>query len=277
MIEALLLASSYWVDINSKRALVCDINQIQHCLKALPQSALDHLPPKLHRYREMMGLRHAMVIPLQAPKTSGLILINPSETPTEAFAIVRNKPLKLHLNQQRQLSLWHEEGHLFNNDLPQRFRPKNQFQHEWQADLYLLWRSVKETQRTDLAWQQFHRRNIDVINDPINLNHWSSPILLQVLSQYSAQHINSFKSYSEFIHAVHPHVHELEGDDKQETYNLIRFLFDDNSTRDLPNYLYWRRPKLAQFLYPTFDYLLGQNKANELIKKLHLPSQNPNQ
>ena len=269
--EALLLASAYWVDIDSKRALVCDINHIQTCLKQLDVNDLNHLPSKIDRYREMMGLRHAMVIPIPSRKTAGLILINEQEKPKEAFAIVRNIPLKLILKDQQKVSLWHEQGHLINLSLPQKFQPKTRYQHEWLADLYLLWKSVQQTKNTELAWQQLHRRNLDIINDPVNLNHWSSPYLLQVLQHYSLQQILNFKDYRSFIQTIYPKLELLHKDEQTEIYNLIRFLFDDNSTRDLPKYLYWRRPKLASYLKPTFYHLVGEKQGRVLMKKLNLP------
>ena len=200
----LLTASSYWIDIDTKRALVCDINQISACLKQLDIDTLNHLPNKVSRYREMMGLRHAMVLPINSMHTAGLILTNMQETPNEAFAIVRNTQLKLPLKQQQQLSLWHEQGHLINQALPQGLKPKTRYQHEWLADVYMLWKSVRETKNTHLAWQQLHRRNIDVIDDPINLTHWSSPFLLQILQHYSVTQILSFKDYASFIETIYP-------------------------------------------------------------------------
>ena len=279
MINSLLLiASSFWVDIGVKQAIVCDINQIQACLKQLDKRSLQRLPVKIKRYREMMGLRHAMVIPINDTSTAGLILINPRETPTETFAIVRNTALKLPLFQQRQLSLWHEQGHLINRPL---FASLNQphisgYQHEWLADLYLLWKSVQATKSTNLAWQQLHRRNIDIINNPINLNHWSSPFLLQVLQKLSTEQILSFSTYNEFFKKIVPKLKPLERDQQTEIHNLVRFLFDNSSTRDLPNYLYWRRPKLTMYLQPTFVHILGNKQAAQLMSKLNLSTSSLN-
>ncbi len=271
----LLLASSYWVDVDNKQALVCDINHIQLCLNNLDTPTLALLPTKIARYKEMMGLHHAMVLPITTPEVTGLILINPKETPKEAFAIVRNVSLRLTLKQQQQLSLWHEQGHLVTPFLSHGLSSLTKYQHEWLADLYLLWQSVSKTKSKALAWQQLHRRSLDVINDPANLNHWSSPILLQVLNNYTVGQILGFQSYADFFAEVYPKIKQLNGDEQAETYNLIRFLFDDNSTRDLPNYLYWRRPKLASVLEPTFLHILGKRKADNLLKNLNLANSFP--
>lgn len=271
MIATLLLTlSSYWIELDEKQALVCDIEHIHACVSQFPNDL--SLPLTQHRYRELMGHRHAMVLPVEHQKVAGVILTSPTNTPTESFAIVNGISLTLPLKQQASLSLWHEQGHLENTELAKKHKLElsTNYHHEWLADLYLLWRSVQETQKTDLAWQQYHRRNLAIIDDPNNLSHWSSPYLFQVLIQYSAIQIQGFDSYSAFLDEVYPKLKPLSAKSENEMHRLVRYLFNRKSLSSLPNYLSWQRPQLGLWLAPTFTEVLGEERAQQMLKQLNL-------
>ncbi|MCL1077655.1 hypothetical protein D5R81_06660 [Parashewanella spongiae] len=268
-----LLSASYWVDIHTQRALVCDINQLSFCLQQLPESSLTHLPQDAKQLREVMGHRHAMVLPITQPENiSGLILLNKEVEPKSVITFIGRQTLQLNLFRQQELSLWHEQGHLANKQLQATILPQqlSRYEHEWLADVYVLWRSVKETGTLELAWQQYHRRNLAAIDDPINLSHWSSPYLLRLMSELSVTQIQQFSQYSDFVKASYLKLNSINPRRQKELNNLVKFIFNNNKSSELPNYLYWRRAELNALLKPTFIHLLGESKTEALLNSLML-------
>ncbi|MBE8167462.1 MAG: hypothetical protein HAW66_03700 [Shewanella sp.] len=269
----LLLSASYWVDIDTKRALVCDINQLNSCLQQLPEFSLSQLPRDTEQLISIMGQRHAMVLPISQPKdVSGLILVNQQFEPKSIVTFIGSQQLQLNLTRQQDLSLWHEQGHLENkqrqsNLLPRKLSP---YEHEWLADVYVLWRSVQETGTFELAWQQYHRRNLAAIDDPVNLSHWSSPYLLQLMTEFSIAQIQQFSQYSDFIKASYHQLTPVNPSQQIELNNLVKFIFNNNKSNELPNYIYWRRSELYFLLKPTFTHLLGDEKTELLLDSLML-------
>ena len=271
MISTLLLVSSpFWIDIGAKQALVCDINNIQQCIRQFPSDL--SLPKHGIRYREEMGLQHAMAIPVDNKHVSGLIITNDKQAPKEAFAILNNISLSLTLENQEQLALWHEQGHLENIRLAKQLKIEltNNYQHEWLADVYLLWRSVRETKSDKLAWQQFHRRNIEIIDDPTNLTHWSSPFLFQILHKFSVENVLSFKNYDAFLAYIYPKIKLMTNDEQHEIFSLVKHLFNHKANYTLPNYLFWRRAELKTWIKPTLLKSIGGKQTQIALKKLHL-------
>ncbi|MGB0894067.1 MAG: hypothetical protein ACPGUD_06625 [Parashewanella sp.] len=273
MINVLLFsAASFWVDVQDKEALVCDINSLNGCISQLPDTAQKQLPQRPKFIVNMMQQQHAMVLPLDHSSVAGVVVLSGRHTPDEMVSFIGTTELALPLHQQAKLSLWHEIGHLENQSLQHLISSTelSEYQHEWLADIYVLWRSTKEYNHFDLAWQQYHRRNLAVINEPSNVTHWSSPYLLQVLNQYTPSQVANFSSYQAFAEDCLPKISMIGDERFRELASLLNVLFGSNTTTALPEYLYWRRPELARYLKPTLLQVLGIKRSSAIIDSLNL-------
>ncbi|HSG62300.1 MAG TPA: hypothetical protein VLA24_12800, partial [Pseudomonadales bacterium] len=235
--SALVLASSlFWTDIGSKQALVCELSQLSYCLSLIPASVRQQFPESEQQIRQVMGQRSAMVMSASAATFAGLVLVNSKVTQTSSQVNLAAGSFKLALQRQDDMSLWHEMGHLENIALQGRGLPieLSPFQHEWLADVYVLWRSVHETQGLDLAWQQYHKRNVDVMNDIVNMSHWSPPLLIQVLNVCSGSRVLELTEYRDFVQWIYPKLHQYSDDELKEYGSLLQRTFGSSVLQPLP-------------------------------------------
>ncbi|RLV61718.1 hypothetical protein D5018_00955 [Parashewanella curva] len=274
MLSGLLLTASFWVNIEDKQALICNINRLSECIQQLPTSVQQTVSSQ--NIAHNMAFRDAMVISFKDKTLSGVIFLNPKATASEVYSFIEGSKVQLKLKQPLQLSLWHEQGHLQNNQIiaPLLKRPLTKSEHESFADLYTVWESVNKTKSLELAWQQYHRRNLNVINQESDYSHWSVPLLYYVLEHYNAEDILAFPSYTEFASDLLIHYSPLSQDERREFRSLIKHLFHSHSTFNQRRYLSWRREKFSAYLAPTLDALLDKKQARTLLKSLALPLAN---
>ncbi|WP_244623405.1 hypothetical protein [Shewanella salipaludis] len=262
---ALALASGlYWTQVGSAQALVCPVSLLSLCLEELSPEVRRQLPDSESKILGAMGLRSAMVMPTSDAECAGLVLVNDNGDRTSLSVNLGGEGYSLPLTRQHELTLWHELGHLQNlalrgTVLPLELRP---YQHEWLADIYLVWRSVHETGSLDLAWQQYHRRNLAVLADVTNMSHWSPPVLRQLLEKYDAGQLMGFGHYADFLKASYPLLRQYDADALGEFSSLIQRTFGPGAVQDLPRYIFWRKARLGYYLQPTLRALMGPNAAD---------------
>ncbi len=193
-------------DIGPKHALVCERHQLEACVAQLPPSARHQLPTRLSDLHYLLGQRGAMVLPLRHDEIAGLVITDYKQLPRSQTINWGVGHFTLVLKQQAQLTYWHELGHLYAIDALSRQGQTitSAYQHEWLADLYLVWRIAHETDSLELAWQQYHRRNLAVMADSEFMSHWTVPILAQVLERYSVELLQQFSSFELFWRDVSP-------------------------------------------------------------------------
>ncbi|GGP46242.1 hypothetical protein [Shewanella saliphila] len=253
----------YFTDIANKRALVCYVTTLSDCLQMLPTHLRQQTVFSRAAIRNAIGYKSAMVLSAHDKAIAGVIVLNPNKDIAEQSGSIGLTTYQLPLKQQAQLTLWHELGHLYNIDLQQTLLPGSlsEYQHEWLADIYLLWRIAHHYPQLDLAWQQFHRRNLALINDSANLSHWSAPQLQIALTHYSIEQLQKFVRYEDFIAAVYPLMPLWSERDMAEFSSLIQRTFGAGVVQPLPGYMFWRQPKLVEVLSPTLEQLMGKGNA----------------
>jgi hypothetical protein len=277
-----------WLALNTqgKKSLVCEITHWDTCIRQLnlvsqKKIGLDH-----SQAIDALARQEAMVLPIVDEQVSGLVLLAPSlvaalktvdDMPLATPVIMTNTQLSISVNgalyplkleQQARLTLWHEMGHLENialqgKSLPEHLSP---YQHEWLADVYLVWRSSRNGQDLSLAWQQLHRRNMALINDIGNLSHWSTPQLQFILTSTSLEDIQAFSQYSDFIADIYPEMAQLDEAELREYSSLVQRTFGAGAVQALPSYMFWRQAQLAQWLQPTLSELMGPVQAQTWLK-----------
>ncbi|MCU7999498.1 hypothetical protein ACRN9F_13220 [Shewanella oncorhynchi] len=265
---ALAFASSLtWTPIADKQALICPLPELGTCLALLPEQVLVQLPATLEQFRLDLGRRSAMVMPVDDNKIAGLVLVNEQLTPQVQLASVDMVTYQLPLLEQPQLTLWHELGHLENLALQGSVLPTHlsAYQHEWLADIYLVWRIAREKNDFALAWQQYHRRNLDALTSPQYLSHWSSPMLIQVFHRYDVAQVAKFTEYRDFLTNFYPKAEQLEPRLLGEYSSLMQRTFGASVLQPLPEYLFWRKADLGHYLQPTFVLLMGEEKAHNWL------------
>ncbi|AAN56727.1 hypothetical protein HRJ35_20070 [Shewanella oneidensis MR-1] len=267
LIALTLISSLTWVPVADKQALICPLTQLSQCLAVLPSAVRQQLPRNEALFKAAIGLRSAMVLPVEDSHFSGLILVNEQETPEIQLANIDGITYQLALKEQTQLTLWHELGHLENlalqgSLLPQELTP---YQHEWLADLYLVWRIVNAKGNLDLAWQQYHRRNLAALTSSRYMSHWTSPMMIQVLNKYQAAQIAQFAQYSDFLADFYPEMVQIDPLVLREYSSLMQRTFGDTVLQPLPKYLFWRKPELGRYLMPTLILLMGEPKAHDWL------------
>ncbi len=262
-----LIANLSWVPIGDKQALLCPLAQLSQCLSILPKAILQQLPRDEAQFKEELGLRSAMVLPLVDSRVAGLILINEVETPRLQFANIDGMSYQLELKDQELLTLWHELGHLENVSLQGTVLPQalTGYQHEWLADLYLIWRVAEEKGSYTLAWQQYHRRNLAALTSVQSISHWTSPMMGQVLLQYSVGQVARFADYQAFLAAVYPKLIQLSPGQLNEYASLMQRTFGASVLQPLPNYLSWRKRSLGDYLKPTLVQLMGDEESSKWL------------
>jgi hypothetical protein len=279
-----------WLSAGDKQALVCELDHWSECLHQLNVNGARQLNFSAEFAVKALGRQEAMVMPIEDVSQAGVILLAPSlvlaltelaelssnkhenqtlDRPTQQLSIsVAGEYYPLILTNQAQLTLWHELGHLENIALQGSILPTklSAYQHEWLADVYTLWRSLKETGKLDLAWQQYHRRNMALINDIANLSHWSAPQLLSLLSVQAESLRFDFKTYQDFIKHFYPDLIQFDEAALAEYSSLLQRTFGAGAVQPLPNYMFWRQQKLALWLRPTLDELMGKQQAESWLK-----------
>lgn len=261
-------SQGYFIDIGIKRALICQLPQLPACLQLLPQSLQQQGGFSPQAIRAAMGYKSAMVLSAVDDHIAGIIVVNPTKDIAEQSGSIGLTTYQLPLRQQAQLTLWHEIGHLHNIRLQNKILPGvlTEYQHEWLADLYLLWRIAQHYPQLDLAWQQFHRRNLALINDSGNLTHWSAPQLQIALTHYNIEQLQNFIRYDDFIAAVYPFMPLWSERDMAEFSSLIQRTFGAGVVQPLPGYMFWRQPKLVEVLSPTLEQLMGKDSAQQWLQ-----------
>lgn len=267
LITLTLMTSLSWVPIADKQALICPLVELQQCLDILPADVRLQLPSTPAQFKHDLGLRSAMVMPVEDSHLSGLILINERETPEVQFANIDRVTYQLDLQEQAQLTLWHELGHLENLALQGSLLPENltAYQHEWLADIYLIWRIARERGSYHLAWQQYHRRNLAAITSAQYISHWSAPMMMQMLDNYSVSQVAHYRQYCDFLADFYPAVTQIDPRTLGEYSSLMQRTFGESVLQPLPKYLFWRKAQLGNYLKPTFELLMGREKAHDWL------------
>jgi len=191
---------------------------------------------------------------------AGLILTSPENIPSSLSVNVSGAIVSLNLESQPQLTLWHEMGHLQAKGLQDSglIDELTPYMHEWLADCYLAWRVAKEKRSLGLIWQQYHRRNIDVMQSIDTMSHWTVPVLSQLLSHYSLQKLTEFETYSDLMSDFLPRLVSEEPKSLSEFSSLLHRTFSTQVLQPLPNYMFWRKADLGHYLEPTLIKLLGE-------------------
>ena len=259
-----LSAGFYWTDVGPKQALVCQVAELESCLANLSTQVRRQLPQTIDGLNHAMARRGAMVLPLVDTEVSGLILISPSHIPQTILVDLSGELHSFPLVESQKLTLWHELGHLQAAVLVDKglMEGLTDYQHEWVADCYLVWRSARETQGLDLAWQQYHRRNIDVMKDVSFMSHWTVPVLSQLLSRYNLEELTRFATFDALMRDFLPQLEQANQDTLDEFSSLIHRSFSTQASLHLPSYMYWRKPALRQYFESTLVSLLGRDGAN---------------
>ncbi|MGS0826437.1 hypothetical protein ACVBIO_11545 [Shewanella sp. 0m-8] len=264
-----------WTDIGPKKALVCELNLLKTCVTQLPPSARRQLPTRLNDLHYLLGQRGAMVLHLRHDHIAGLVITDYEQLPRSQTINWGMGHFSLPLKQQAQLTYWHELGHLYAIDALSRQGQTitSPYQHEWLADLYLVWRIALETQSLDLAWQQYHRRNLAVMADSEFISHWSVPVLAQVLAHYSLEQLNQFDSFNDFWRDISPRLVLHDKDTLNEFSSLMQRTFGAGTVQPLPGYIYWRKAKLGEYLTPTLVEVMGQTAAADWLSSQQMTAE----
>lgn len=267
LIALTLISSLTWVPVADKQALICHLAQLSQCLAVLPSAVRQQLPRNEALFKKAIGLRSAMVLPVKDSHFSGLILVNEQDTPEIQLANIDGITYQLDLKEQAQLTFWHELGHLENLALQGSLLPAEltPYQHEWLADLYLIWRIANAKDNLDLAWQQYHRRNLAALTSMKYMSHWTSPMMMQVLSKYQIAQITQYGHYRDFLADFYPKMVQIEPQVLREYSSLMQRTFGETVLQPLPEYLYWRKPDLGRYLAPTLILLMGEQKAHDWL------------
>ncbi|WP_394203286.1 hypothetical protein [Shewanella waksmanii] len=262
----LLVASSWlWTPLSQGQALVCSITALEQCIAQVPKHVAHKVPNTLSQAQQALGGRGALVYPFDDASIEGLVLLSESAIPTQVSAYWNEQTYSLPLKQQYELTLWHELGHIEIGKLQPQQAPWSAYQHEWLADVYLVWRLALERRDEALAWQQYHRRNLALMTDVAAMSHWSSPILWQLFQRYTWSELGEFSDFQSLFNDFYPHCHQYSKDELAEYASLVGRTFGRGRTFSLPNYMFWRRPALGQYLQPTLSTMMGERVANDWL------------
>ncbi|ABV38415.1 conserved hypothetical protein [Shewanella sediminis HAW-EB3] len=252
--------------------MICDLDSLQSCLHQLPSSVRHQLPANLSEFNQILGQRGAMVMPVEDRSIAGLILTSPDNIPESLSVNLSGSIVSLNLENQRQLTLWHEMGHLeakglLDSGFIDELTP---YMHEWLADCYLAWRVAQETGSLELIWQQYHRRNLDLMQNVTAMSHWTVPILSQLLNRYTLEELMAFERFSDLMDDILPQLALLEPDSLDEFSSLVHRTFSTEVLQPLPNYMFWRKPDLGRYLEPTLIKLLGNIAAEHWLREQNM-------
>ncbi|MFT5788391.1 MAG: hypothetical protein ACI8SJ_000494 [Shewanella sp.] len=269
LVFSIALTSGFiWDDISTKKALVCELKQLEICLSKLPSSARELLP-NTQVIQMSLGGRAAMVLPLKHESVAGVLVTDFTKLPLKRSVNWGEGHFSLRLNRHDELTYWHELGHLHAIEAVKNLNTEitSPYQHEWLADLYLVWRIANETNSLSLAWQQYHRRNIDVMANVEFMSHWSVPIMSQALARYSVTELQAFDSFDAFLADFWPQIVNPSEDSLAEFSSLVQRTFGAGTVQPLPEYMYWRKPALGHYLKPTLIKLMGQADAAQWLSE----------
>ncbi|MCE9677675.1 hypothetical protein LZP69_00530 [Shewanella sp. AS1] len=269
---SLLLAGALWAQVGESQALVCQRVQLAECLQHLPEETRAQLSQNLKQLTTQMGQRGAMVRPLRQnqSKIAGVVLLDSSNIPHSQSILLDGRVYSLTLRQAEEMTLRHELGHLAVTHSRSSYLTQTKlsgYQHEWLADLYLFWSLARDKQENELAWQQYHRRNLAVFESVAAISHWSTPMLAQVFEQYSWQQLGEFRDFDALIDAIYPKLRQYNQDELNEFASLIQQLFGANKRHHLPRYIFWRRPELGRYIQPTLEQLMGKSGAEAWLEQ----------
>ncbi|ABO22532.1 hypothetical protein SHLO109777_10310 [Shewanella loihica] len=263
--ETLLIASAwFWAPMPQGQALVCQTSHVQECLGQLPSNARAQLPLNPQTLLSQMGRRGAMVRPLTDADITGLVLLHDERIPKAYSALWNGQVYALPIEQAYQMTLAHELGHLAVSRSSSVYLKADRltpYQHEWLADFYLLWSLAREGQAETLAWQQYHRRNLEVFESVTAISHWSTPMLAQLLDRYSWQALGAFEHFDSLIDAIYPELVQYDQETLDEFASLLHWLFGAANQAKLPQYMFWRRAEMGAFIRPTLRQLMGEQAA----------------
>lgn len=257
------------VVVAGKEVILCELAGLTPCLTRVPEGVKAQLPADIPT---LLGYRAALVTPVSHPEIAGVIVMAPERTQSRESAIIAGSLLELPLAEQFTLTLWHEIGHLEVRALQGSVLPDilSVREQEWLADAYLYWRIAKEKGSLALAWQQFHRRNLQAINDVNQLSHWSSLYLLPLLNRYDAKELALFAEFGAFCQDFYPNIPQWSDEELREFASLLHNLFQSGNTRTMPDFMYWRKPQLRPVLAPTLDLLMGPDNAQQWLSRQHM-------
>jgi len=267
-----LSVSLLWTDIGSKQAMICELDSLQSCLHQFPSSVRHQLPANVSQFNQILGQRGAMVMPVEDRSIAGLILTSSANIPESLSVNLSGSIISLNLEHQRQLTLWHEIGHLEAKALLDMggIDELTPYMHEWLADCYLAWRVVQETGSLALIWQQYHRRNLDLMQNVKAMSHWTVPVLSQLLNRYTLQELVAFETFDDLMDDILPHLALLDPDSLDEFSSLAHRTFSTQVLEPLPNYMFWRKPDLGRYLEPTLIKLLGEVRAQDWLREQNM-------
>ena len=228
-----------WVASHTKPALVCEVNYLQPCQQLIDSD--------LH---SLLGYRAAMAIPLTHPSYAGVVLLNKIAMPTEQSAYWYLNSISLTLDKQKQLSLWHELGHL-HQSLSNTVL--TDYQHEVYADLYMIWRIALSQQDFKLAWQQYHRRNIAMLDDPDNISHWTVPAIALMFERYSPIALAQIMDFNQIWQQLLPQIETLTPERLDNYQRLFKQQYHASHNRQIPCYLQSLQQSLTLYLQPTMS------------------------
>lgn len=268
-----LTTGLYLTQVNDKQVLLCETELIQPCLQELSPDARRQLPAIAAEVNRLLGVRGAMVLPLQDTDIAGVILLDRQQLPHSLSVELSGSLHSFTLAQQLEVTLLHETGHLeaialLESGVIDALSP---YRHEWIADCYLIWRLAKKGKGLDLAWQQYHRRNVNMMQSVENVSHWTVPIMAQVFEHYDVEQLVKFDSFNGFMQDALPKLSEESQDSLDEFASLFHRTFSTQVMHFLPDYMFWRKPVLGQLLEPTLVTLLGAPAAREWMKNQKLP------
>lgn len=270
----LLIASAwFWAPMPQGQALVCHTSHIHECLAQLPPEARAQLPLNSQTLVSQMGRRGAMVRPLGDPgvtnlSVTGLVLLAEARIPKSYSALWNGQVYALPIAQAKQMTLAHELGHLAVSRSRSTYLQADKltpYQHEWLADFYLLWSLAKAGRPQTLAWQQYHRRNLEVFENVKAISHWSTPMLSQLLTRYSWQALGAFADFDSLIDAIYPDLVQYDQETLDEFASLLHRVFGAATQAKLPHYMFWRRPEMGVIIRPTLNHLMGEQAADRWL------------
>lgn len=270
-----LTTSLLLAPVDTKQVVLCETPLLKSCLQTLSVDVRGQLPASVDEIKQLLGQRGAMVLPLRNKHVAGVVLLARDRLPQSLSIELFGSLYSFTLSEQLAVTLWHEVGHLEAINLVEMgvIDSLTSYRHEWIADCYLIWRSAKEGKGLDLAWQQYHRRNLNMMQSADNISHWTVPVMAQVLEHYDAEQLADFNRFSDFIQDALPRLFEEEQDTLDEFASLFHRTFNTQAMRPLPDYMFWRKPVLAQLIAPTLVSLLGESATRNWMQKQNLPLQ----
>ncbi|GLS83192.1 hypothetical protein [Paraferrimonas haliotis] len=259
--------------IDDRRVIECNIQNAEQCVQLLPDELAHNLLQRYPNWPQDIGYRQAVSYVFDNEHVAGMILLaNPH----------RNQVYQQWLGSdwytyeaadEAQLVRWHELGHVYARNqisaLPELPEVDGElglnvalYQQEILADLYVAWRIAVQHQDWPLLNQQIHRRNLAMMKRDSDVNHWSVPWLLPLLSIDPKQVAQL--DYPEFSKLALTLVKPIDKSELLELLYLFRREFSDGATTPSnKRYLSWRRAQFGTYVEPTLVELMGKKTATK--------------